>query len=102
MEQQASRGALARCLRSVFGGHGAIRFYLADLLSIRSFPHAQVTRKLFTMLLSVFVYSHTLSPLQWIGVATVFAGIGLEAREKRREGLAKKVARDGKAKVKDV
>ncbi|CDW99866.1 hypothetical protein, partial [Sporisorium scitamineum] len=50
-----------------------------------------VTRKLFTMLLSVVVYNHELSRLQWVGVAVVFAGIGIEAREKRREGLAKKV-----------
>ncbi|EPQ26879.1 uncharacterized protein PFL1_05514 [Pseudozyma flocculosa PF-1] len=55
-----------------------------------------VTRKLFTMLLSVVVYNHQLSALQWVGVAVVFAGIGLEAREKRREGLAKQVLRDEK------
>ncbi|TKY84752.1 hypothetical protein EX895_005832 [Sporisorium graminicola] len=55
-----------------------------------------VTRKLFTMLLSVVVYKHELSRLQWVGVAVVFAGIGIEAREKRREGLAKKVINDEK------
>ncbi|GAK64811.1 UAA transporter [Moesziomyces antarcticus] len=55
-----------------------------------------VTRKLFTMLLSVLVYKHELSNLQWVGVAVVFAGIGIEAREKRREGLAKKVVNDQK------
>ncbi|EST05080.1 UAA transporter [Kalmanozyma brasiliensis GHG001] len=55
-----------------------------------------VTRKLFTMLLSVVVYKHELSSLQWVGVAVVFAGIGIEAREKRREGLAKKVVNDEK------
>ncbi|KAE8270952.1 hypothetical protein A4X09_0g1392 [Tilletia walkeri] len=62
-----------------------------------------VTRKLFTMLLSVVVYKHSLSPFQWIGVLVVFAGIGIEAREKRREGLAKRVANgSAKAKVKDA
>lgn len=55
-----------------------------------------VTRKLFTMLLSVVVYKHELSKLQWLGVAVVFAGIGIEAREKRREGLANKVIHDEK------
>lgn len=55
-----------------------------------------VTRKLFTMLLSVVVYKHELSKLQWVGVGVVFAGIGIEAREKRREGLAKKVVQDEK------
>ncbi len=38
------------------------------------------------MLLSVVVYKHELSGAQWVGVAVVFAGIGIEAREKRREG----------------
>ncbi|KAK0553111.1 UDP-galactose transporter [Tilletia horrida] len=62
-----------------------------------------VTRKLFTMLLSVAVYKHALSPFQWVGVAVVFAGIGIEAREKRREGLAKRVANgSAKAKIKDA
>ncbi|KDN46804.1 UAA transporter [Tilletiaria anomala UBC 951] len=55
-----------------------------------------VTRKLFTMLLSVFTYNHRLTPLQWLGTAIVFTGIGVEAREKRREGLARKVVRDEK------
>lgn len=62
-----------------------------------------VTRKLFTMLLSVVVYKHHLGPLQWVGVAVVFAGIGIEAREKRREGLAKQVLQDRtKALAKDA
>jgi UDP-galactose transporter B1 len=43
-----------------------------------------VTRKLFTMLLSVFVYKHHLTRGQWFGVAVVFAGIGVEAGAKRR------------------
>ena len=55
-----------------------------------------VTRKLFTMLLSVVVYKHELGLLQWVGVGVVFVAIGIEAREKRREGLAKKVVHDEK------
>lgn len=46
-----------------------------------------VTRKLFTMLLSVVVFNHTLSAGQWTGVAVVFGGIGVEAGMKRREML---------------
>lgn len=42
-----------------------------------------VTRKLFTMLLSVFVFDHTLTMGQWAGVGVVFAGIGVEAGVKR-------------------
>ncbi|WVN85997.1 uncharacterized protein L203_101155 [Cryptococcus depauperatus CBS 7841] len=42
-----------------------------------------VTRKLFTMLLSVIVFEHKLTKGQWLGVAVVFAGIGVEAGMKR-------------------
>lgn len=43
-----------------------------------------LTRKLFTMLLSVVVYNHKLAPGQWLGAAIVFAGISVEAWVKRR------------------
>lgn len=43
-----------------------------------------LTRKLFTMLLSVIVYKHKLNPGQWLGTAVVFAGISVEAYVKRR------------------
>lgn len=46
-----------------------------------------VTRKLVTMLLSVVVFGHKLRPGQWLGVAVVFVGIGLEAGMKRRGEL---------------
>ncbi|ORX59566.1 UAA transporter [Hesseltinella vesiculosa] len=42
-----------------------------------------VTRKLFTMLLSVFWFNHVLSLGQWTGVALVFTAIGLEAYIKK-------------------
>lgn len=55
------------------------------------------------MLLSIVVYNHALAPAQWLGVLVVFIGLGLEAREKRREGLAKRVINDeAKAKMKDA
>jgi len=43
-----------------------------------------LTRKLFTMLLSVIVYNHKLKPGQWAGAGVVFAGISVEAWVKRR------------------
>lgn len=59
-----------------------------------------VTRKLFTMLLSLVVFNHHLTFGQWIGVFTVFAGIGIEAVVKRRESLEKRdKARLAKAKI---
>jgi solute carrier family 35 (UDP-galactose transporter), member B1 len=43
-----------------------------------------LTRKLFTMLLSVFMYNHKLTPGQWAGAGVVFTGISVEAWVKRR------------------
>ncbi|EPQ54745.1 UAA transporter [Gloeophyllum trabeum ATCC 11539] len=53
-----------------------------------------LTRKLFTMLLSVVVYNHTLTAGQWLGAAVVFAGICLEAYVKRRDVHAKRVVQE--------
>ena len=56
-----------------------------------------VTRKLFTMLLSVFWFDHRLNVGQWISVLLVFVGIGLEVGvrqmewgEKKKGGTTKK------------
>jgi len=43
-----------------------------------------LTRKMFTMILSVVVYNHALTGGQWAGAATVFAGISVEAWVKRK------------------
>ncbi len=37
-----------------------------------------VTRQLFTVLLSVFIFRHSVNAPQWVGIALVFAGLGLE------------------------
>jgi UDP-galactose transporter B1 len=55
-----------------------------------------VTRKLFTMLLSLVVFNHHLAFGQWIGVFTVFAGIAIEAQVKRKETIAKKKLKEKK------
>lgn len=36
------------------------------------------TRKFFTILVSVLYYGHALTDRQWLGVALVFAGLGLD------------------------
>lgn len=60
-----------------------------------------LTRKLFTMLLSVVVYNHKLTAGQWAGAGIVFAGISVEAWAKRKEIHAKRVAQEKeKAKIK--
>ncbi|KAF8073559.1 UAA transporter [Lyophyllum atratum] len=45
-----------------------------------------LTRKLFTMLLSVVVYNHKLTPGQWLGAGVVFAGISVEAFSAQLDG----------------
>ncbi|CAE6415408.1 unnamed protein product [Rhizoctonia solani] len=62
-----------------------------------------LTRKLFTMILSVVVYNHKLTLGQWAGAFIVFVGISIEAWAKRREVHAKRViAEKEKAKIKDL
>lgn len=60
-----------------------------------------VTRKMFTMILSVVAFGHRLSQMQVLGVGLVFGGIGVEAAIARQEKLAKEAAKrkaaEGKA-----
>jgi UDP-galactose transporter B1 len=55
-----------------------------------------VTRKMLTMLTSVFLFGHTVTGMQWVGVGLVFGGIGAEAAygqvEKKRKAEAKRLA----------
>ena len=52
-----------------------------------------VTRKMFTMMLSVVAFGHRLTSMQWLGVGLVFGGIGVEAGIARAEKMAKEEAR---------
>jgi drug/metabolite transporter (DMT)-like permease len=52
-----------------------------------------VTRKMFTMILSVLAFGHRLTQMQWLGVALVFGGIGVEAGIARQEKMAKETAK---------
>ncbi|KAI0647985.1 UAA transporter [Trametes meyenii] len=62
-----------------------------------------LTRKLFTMLLSVIVYNHKLTAGQWLGAGVVFAGISVEAWVKRRDVHAKRVIQEKeKARIKTL
>ena len=77
----------------LFSGAGAIgQLFIFDTLEqfgSLALVTITVTRKLFTMLLSLVVYNHCLSLGQWVGVITVFAGIGIEALVKRQESKEK-------------
>ncbi|KAJ5746429.1 hypothetical protein N7520_011611 [Penicillium odoratum] len=57
-----------------------------------------VTRKMLTMLLSVFWFGHSLSAGQWLGISLVFGGIGAEAVVQRQEKKAKERAKAEAAK----
>lgn len=56
-----------------------------------------VTRKMFTMILSVVAFGHRLTRMQWLGVGLVFGGIGVEAAIARREKQAKEKAKKVKS-----
>lgn len=53
-----------------------------------------VTRKMFSMLLSVIWFNHSLTIGQWAGVLAVFTGIGLEAGYKYKQEQQKKRLKD--------
>ncbi|KAF7314177.1 hypothetical protein MKEN_00889900 [Mycena kentingensis (nom. inval.)] len=62
-----------------------------------------LTRKVFTMLLSVMWYGHKLSPTQWFGASVVLAGISVEAFVKKKDVHPKKVVEEKeKAKLKSL
>lgn len=46
------------------------------------------------MMLSVVLFGHSLTAMQWFGVSLVFGGIGAEAEIKRRSEAAKKAAKE--------
>ncbi|KAF2680290.1 UDP-Glc/Gal endoplasmic reticulum nucleotide sugar transporter-like protein [Lentithecium fluviatile CBS 122367] len=56
-----------------------------------------VTRKMLTMLMSVIVYGHKVTQMQWLGVGLVFGGIGAEAWYQRVEKKAKMEAKKKEA-----
>lgn len=64
-------------------------FYTLGNFGSLSLVTVTVTRKLFTMLLSVVWFKHTLAFGQWAGIALVFGGIGLEAYIKLRNAKSK-------------
>ncbi|KAH7382290.1 UDP-Glc/Gal endoplasmic reticulum nucleotide sugar transporter-like protein [Pyrenochaeta sp. MPI-SDFR-AT-0127] len=74
----------------VFIFHTLARFSSLLLVTVT------VTRKMLTMVWSVWWHGHEITSIQWIGVGLVFGGIGAEAafnrREKQRKMEAKKAA----------
>lgn len=73
-------------------------FYTLSHYSSLILVTVTVTRKMLTMLLSVFWFGHSLSAGQWLGISLVFGGIGAEAVVQRQEKKAKQRAKDEAAK----
>ncbi|KAB8236331.1 UDP-galactose transporter [Aspergillus alliaceus] len=71
-------------------------FYTLSRFSSLLLVTVTVTRKMLTMLLSVFWFGHSLSAGQWLGVGLVFGGIGAEALVQRQEKKAKERAKAAK------
>lgn len=68
-------------------------FYTLSRFSSLLLVTVTVTRKMLTMLLSVFWFGHSLSGGQWLGISLVFGGIGAEAVVQRSEKKAKEQAK---------
>lgn len=68
-------------------------FYTLATFSSVLLVTVTVTRKMFTMILSVVAFGHTLTQMQWLGVGLVFGGIGVEAAIARKEKMAKEAAK---------
>lgn len=52
-----------------------------------------VTRKMFTMILSVLWFGHSLTQMQWLGVGLVFGAVGVEGAITRHEKATKEKAK---------
>ncbi|POR34037.1 UDP-galactose transporter-like protein 1, partial [Tolypocladium paradoxum] len=76
-------------------------FYTLSTFSSVLLVTVTVTRKMFTMILSVVAFGHRLTQMQWLGVGLVFGGIGVEAAIARQEKMAKEAAKTGAASKKD-
>ncbi|KAL6827067.1 UAA transporter [Trichoderma sp. SZMC 28015] len=72
-------------------------FYTLSTFSSVLLVTVTVTRKMFTMILSVVAFGHRLTQMQWLGVTLVFGGIGVEAAIARKEKMDKEAAKAKKS-----
>ncbi|KAL7798427.1 UAA transporter [Trichoderma ceciliae] len=72
-------------------------FYTLSTFSSVLLVTVTVTRKMFTMILSVVAFGHRLTQMQWLGVTLVFGGIGVEAAIARKEKMVKEAAKAKKS-----
>lgn len=67
----------AGCLQVL--GQVSIYFVIANFKQ-HIFPLISTTRKVFTVLLSIFIYNHSINLWQWFSIVFVFGGLGYELR----------------------
>lgn len=64
-------------------------FYTITHFSALAVTTITTTRKMFTILISILVFNHSIVPRQWAGLLLVFSAIGMEAAAKvQRKSLA--------------
>lgn len=73
----------------LFANENQFEVYTLSRFGSLTLVTVTVTRKMFSMILSVVAFGHRLSLMQWAGVGLVFSGIGAEAEMKRREKKTK-------------
>jgi len=79
------------CLFGFCGALGqAFVFYTIEKFGAISLVTVTVTRKLFTILLSVAYFGHALTIMQWVSVAVVFAALLLETFHKHKKRIVPK------------
>ena len=88
---EALKDVLAFCACGAVGQ--VFIFYTLSRFSSLLLVTVTVTRKMLTMLLSVFWFGHSLSRGQWLGVLLVFGGVAAEGVVQRREKKAKERAK---------
>ena len=51
-------------------------YYVIINFKQHMFPLISTTRKVFTVLLSILIFGHVLTPEQWFAILLVFGGLG--------------------------
>lgn len=73
------------CTLQVFGQVSI--YYVVANYKQHIFPIISTTRKIFTFLLSVFIYHHSLNEYQWAAILIVFGGVIYEYFEEKNSKL---------------
>lgn len=56
-------------------------YYVIANFKQHIFPLISTTRKVLTVLLSIFIYKHSVNMMQWFSIALVFGGLIYELNE---------------------